>query len=160
VVKAEVKVAIFRAMLREHKTVNIGVCPSLRGEGPPLQLPEFLWKEYGLSEDPPEEGQEPNVIRFEYGYEHRLCRELFVETLGIRSTLKFAESGWHPTFVPWNMIIEFYSLDVDDDPCVIMLSVNRQFLQPIEATSPPDGAPPPEPTSPVGRRPSHLKLVK
>jgi len=151
-VKAEVKEAIFRTMLRVYSSVNAGICPAFKKKEDRLEIPDFLWEEFGLEEEPPEDG-EPGVVRFEYGYSKpRQCRDLRFGLDGVYATLRFAEKGWHPTFVPWSSVVEFFSLD--DPPCALIMSVEEgQMLVPPRTPLDPD-------PGPSSKRPSHLKLVK
>jgi hypothetical protein len=150
VVKAEVKEAIFRTMLRVHSSVNAGICPAFQEPSDDLRIPEFLWDEFGLEREPPEDGGDPGVVRFEYGYSKPLlCRDLAFGLGGIEARLRFGERGWYDTFVPWGVVVEFFSLD--KPPCAIMLSVSQG--QVIVPPRPP--ATQPDPPS----RPTHLKLV-
>ena len=149
-VKAEVKEAIFRTMLRTYSSVNAGICPAFIGPDDTLEIPEFLWEEYDL-ETSMSDGREPGLVRFEYGYSHPLlCRDLAFGLDGIHARLRFAEKGWFNTTIPWSIVVEFFTLD--DPPCAIMMSVTKGqvLVPPRPPATQPD---PPELTS-------HLKLVK
>lgn len=138
-------------MLRVYSSVNAGLCPAFQQPEDDLVIPEFLWDEYDLHGEPPEDGEAaPGIVRFEYGYRNPLlCRDLAFGLDGIHANLRFAEKGWYNTFVPWSIVVEFFSLD--KPPCAIMLSVTEgQVLVPPK---PPPTQPEPPP------RPTHLKLV-